>query len=361
MGIVIELLAVITLGGAAVVAFLALKYRAPDLSRFDSPKTSPIIADADVSPAHDDVVKKLAEFNRKSSNDVHVARRQMEALFYREVDAEIIPVDVDGIPGEWVLAAGADPGRRLLYLHGGAFRVGSPRSHRHITSELSRRGGVAVLAVDYRMQPEFKTIQCHEDARTAYKWILAHGPGKAGELKSLFVAGDSAGGNLTLSLIAWARDERLRPVDAAVAFAPLTDATLSSPTWKSNRDTDPFLGPAVGPLLWVPKFVIALMSRVSSGRPVNDPTLSPLFGDLQQLPKTLIQVGRDEMLYGDSQRYANKANAAGSDVTLQVWPKMVHVFQGFAELPESDAALSLAASFIKAQMGRNEPAAVAAG
>ena len=170
----------------------------------------------------------------------------------------------------------------------------------------------------------------------------------------MFVAGDSAGGNLTLSVIAWARDQKLRPVDGAVALAPLTDATFSSPTWKSNRDTDPFLGPALGSLLRLPKFVIALMSRASAGRPVNDPTLSPLFGDLQQLPKTLIQVGRDEMLNGDAQRYANKANAAGSDVTLQVWPKMVHVFQGFAELPEADAALSLAASFIKAQMGSNE-------
>ncbi len=357
MDMIVDALAATAVTIVAVVAFLALRYRAPDHSAYDAPKTAPVIADADVSPEHDDVVRTLGEFNRNNtSKDIHVARKRMEDLFYRDVEAKVVPVSVDGMPGEWVLADRADPTRRLLYLHGGAFRVGSPRSHRHITSELSRRSGVAVLAVDYRMQPEVKTVQCHEDARTAYRWILRNGPDGNSELKSLFVAGDSAGGNLTLSVIAWARDEGIRQVDGAVAFAPLTDATFGSPTWKANARTDPFLGPGVGPLLSIPKFAIAIASRFTSGRPVNDPMLSPLLGDLAALPKTLIQVSRDEMLYGDSQRYANKAKAHGSEVTLQVWPRMVHVFQGFAELPESSAALGHAADFIRAQFGRNEPA-----
>ena len=352
---IMEVLAVSTVAAVAVVAFLAVRYRAPDHTLYDSPQTAPMIADAHVSPGHDDVVSTLHEYHRNNqSRDIHVARKRMEDLFYRDVDARIVPVSVDGMPGEWVLADNADPTRRLLYLHGGAFRVGSPRSHRHITSELSRRSGVAVLAVDYRMQPEVKTVQCHEDARAAYQWILHNGPEGVSELKSLFVAGDSAGGNLTLSVIAWARDQGLRPADGAVAFAPLTDATFGSPTWKSNMRTDPFLGPGIGPLLSIPKFVIAITSRWTSGRPVNDPMLSPLLGDLKALPRTLIQVSRDEMLYGDAQRYANKAKAHGSEVTLQVWPKMVHVFQGFADLPESSTALGHAAEFIKARFGNNE-------
>jgi acetyl esterase/lipase len=357
MDVLADVFAVTAAAVVVVVAFLAARYRAPDHSVYDSPRTAPVIADADVSPEHDDVVGILRAFNRgNTSRDIHVARKRMEDLFYRDVDARIVPVSVDGMPGEWVLADGSDPTRRLLYLHGGAFRVGSPRSHRHITSELSRRSGVAVLAVDYRMQPEVKTVRCHEDARTAYQWIVRNGPDGNSELKSLFVAGDSAGGNLTLSVIAWARDQGMRQVDGAVAFAPLTDATFGSPTWKANKQTDPFLGPGVGPLLVIPKFVIAIVSRLTSGRPVNDPMLSPLLGSLAALPKTLIQVSRDEMLYGDSQRYANKAKAHGSDVTLQVWPRMVHVFQGFANLPESSAALAYAAEFIRAQFGRNEPA-----
>jgi len=342
---------------AVVIGWLVLRYRPADHSEYDAPDAELMIAESEVSPEHDAVVGKLASYTSNSSTDVKVARQQMETLFFREVEAHIIPVDVDGIPGEWVLAEGADPARRLLYLHGGAFRLGSPRSHRHITHALSQRSGVAVLAVDYRMQPEFKTIECHEDARTAYQWILENGPETKEAPTSLFVAGDSAGGNLTLSVIAWARDNGIRAVDGAIAFAPLTDATLSSPTWKSNKDSDPFLGPGLGPLLSIPKFVIALASRRSSGRPVNDPVLSPLLGNLDRLPKTLIQVSRDEMLYGDSKRYANKARNHKSDVTLQVWPKMVHVFQGFPELPESEAALTHAADFIKAQFGRNEPVA----
>ena len=355
MEMFVDALAVAMLAIAIGVSILALRYRSADHSAYDLPRTAPLIADAQVSARHDDVVRRLLEFNRSGTpKDIHAARKQMEDLFYRDVDARILPVNVAGVPGEWVLASGADPTRRLLYLHGGAFRVGSPRSHRHITSELSRRSGVAVLAIDYRMQPEVKTVQCHEDARTAYRWILQHGPDGQNELASLFVAGDSAGGNLALSVIAWARDQGIRQVDAAVALAPLTDATLASPTWKTNAPTDPFLGPVLGPLLWLPRFLIAIMNRAPSGRPVNDPMLSPLLGCLAALPRTLIQVSRDEMLYGDAQRYANKANAQGSNVTLQVWPRLVHVFQGFADLPESADALQRAAEFIKAQFGRNE-------
>ncbi len=337
------------------VVILAMKYRGADHSQYDEPRTPPVISDAEVSNAHDDVVKKLGEFAKVSTTDIKTSRLRMEELFFKEVDAEIIDVDVNGIPGEWVLAEGANPDRRLLYLHGGAFRVGSPRSHRYITHQLSARCGVAVLAVDYRMQPEFKTVDCHEDARKAYDWILANGPDGSGSPSALFISGDSAGGNLTLSTIAWARDSGRRAVDGAIAFAPLTDATLASPTWKSNLKTDPFLGPGFGSLINVPKFVIALMMRIPSGAGVNDTMLSPLLGNLDGLPPTLIQVGRDEMLYGDAQRYANKATAQGGDVTLQVWPKMVHVFQGFPELPETDDALSRVTDFVRTQIGRNEP------
>ncbi len=351
-----EAVALLFVGVVGTIIFFAFRYKAADHSQYDEPRTQPEISDSEVSPAHDAVVGKLKEFAKSASTDVKIARQQLEDLFYREVDAQIIDVDVDGIPGEWVLAEGADPSRRLLYLHGGAFRVGSPRSHRHITYELSKRNGLAVLVIDYRMQPEYKTIDCHDDARRAYRWILDNGPQGDDELKSLFVAGDSAGGNLALSVIAWARDHGHRAVDGAIAFAPLTDASLSSPTWKSNVETDPFLGPGFGPLLKVPRFVMAMMMRRPSGAPVNDPVLSPLLGNLSGLPSILIQVGRDEMLYGDSQRYANKARAHGCDVTLQVWPKMVHVFQAFPELPEAEVALSNASDFIRLKIGRNEAA-----
>ncbi len=322
-------------------------YRAPDLSQYDTPRDPLVKPASEISQQHDDVVAKLKSFHQISGIKIEDQRRRMEELFFQEVSAEIQPVQVNGIPSEWVLAPGADPNRRLLYLHGGAFRVGSPRTHRYITAELSKRAGVAVLAIDYRMQPEFKITACHEDARTAYQWILENGPNGPGEAGELYVAGDSAGGNLTLSVIAWAKDQNLRAVNGAIALAPLTDATMSSPTWASNQATDPFLGPSLGQMKKLPLSLIHLMQRFANGGAPNQPMFSPILGNLANLPPILIQASADEMLYGDAQRYANKARAAGSDVTLQLWPKLVHVFQGFGpDLPEAVEALDLMAQFI---------------
>ena len=331
----------------AVVVF-ALRYRAPDMSRFDTPRAPLMVQEHEIDSGHDIVVGRLKEYLSKADPKAGVAvdRANMEEFLGREVPAEITPVDVDGIASEWVIAEGADPDRRLLYLHGGAFRVGSPKSHRHITNELSKRAGAAVLAIDYRMQPEHKVIACHEDARVAYRWILQNGPAGPSEPNQVYVAGDSAGGNMTLALIAWARDAGLRAADAAVAFAPLTDFTMSSPSWQTNLETDPFLGPGLGRLANVPRWVVALSMRASAGMPPNHPELSPLFGDLSNLPPTLIQVSSAEMLYDDAQRYINKARHEGSPAELQVWPKLVHVFQGFPEVPEGEVALQLAADFM---------------
>lgn len=337
----------------SIIVFFAFRYRAPDLREFDAPRAALVVEEHEISDAHEAVVARikeyLATFDPKSS--IHEQRASMEALLGRDVPATITPVDVDGIAGEWVLAQGADSDKRLLYLHGGAFRLGSPKSHRHLTYELSRRAGVAVLAIDYRMQPEHKIIACHEDARIAYRWILDHGPDGSAPIESLYIAGDSAGGNMTVAVIAWARDTGLRAADAVVAFAPITDFTMSSPSWRTNLETDPFLGPALALVNRVPRWVLAFASRWSAGRPVNHPELSPLLGNLANLPPTLIQVSRDEMLYDDAQRYANRANHHGSHVELQVWPKLVHVFQGFPEIPESGDALQMAADFIR---GRKE-------
>ncbi|MEM7018080.1 MAG: alpha/beta hydrolase [Pseudomonadota bacterium] len=340
---------------AATIAFFAFRYRAPDLREFDTPRAALVVEEHEISEAHEAMVAKITNYLAASDpkSSIQEQRANMETLLGRDVPATIISVDVDGIAGEWVLAEGAESNKRLLYLHGGGFRLGSPKSHRHITYELSRRAGVAVLAVDYRMLPEHKITACHEDARIAYRWILDNGPDGSGPAEALYVAGDSAGGNMTLAVIAWARDTGLRAADAAVAFAPLTDFTMSGPSWQTNLKTDPFLGPAIGSLNKVPRWFLALATRWSAGKPVNDPQLSPLFGNLADLPPTLIQVSSAEMLYDDAQRYANRANHFGSQVELQVWPKLVHVFQGFPEIPESATALQMAADFIG---GRQESA-----
>jgi acetyl esterase/lipase len=277
-----------------------------------------------------------------------VLRKYMDEIFADRVfDASFTAVDAAGVPGEWVLAPGADPARRTLYIHGGAFMMGSPRSHRTLTSQFSLLTGGAVLAIDYRLMPEHRRSAGIEDCRSAYRWILEHGPTGAAPAQTVFVAGDSAGGNLTLSLIQWVRDQRLRAPDAAVALSPLTDATLASPSLRTHIDSDPMLGPLFGPMARIPNTLLLWIGWIQTRINPRDPVISPLRGDLAGLPPVLLQASEAEMLFDDSQRYANRAQAAGSQVRLQRWTHMVHVWQIFnPELPEAREALAEIGKFL---------------
>ncbi len=275
---------------------------------------------------------------------------------------DIQAVDVDGVPAEWVVSDGSDPDRRLLYLHGGAFMMGSPRSHRAVTVKLSKIAGAAVLAIDYRLMPENKRIECLTDCQTAYRWILENGPQGPTPVEHLFVAGDSAGGNLTLVVIAWARDEGLRAADAAIALSPGTDGTFSGPSMRSNVATDHMLGPAMGRAASVPKGIMLWFAWQSSRVRPSDPRVSPIHGDLADLPPTLVHASEAEMLLDDARRYVNKANAAGSEAMLQTWNHMLHVWHIFeATLPEAKEAFDHIEAFLEKTAPRSVRAAMDAG
>ena len=253
-------------------------------------------------------------------------RDYMDKIFAgRAFDARFVPVDAGGVRAEWVLSPGSDPARRTLYIHGGAFMMGSPLSHRTLTTRFSAMTGGAVLAIDYRLMPEHPRRAGIDDCRNAYRWLLANGPDGATPARAMFVAGDSAGGNLTLSLIAWVRDSGLRAPDAAVALSPLTDATLASPSLRANLHSDAMPG--------------------------------PLFGKLARVPPVLVQASELEMLLDDARRYVNKARAAGSPVRLQTWNHMVHVWQIFnPELTEARDALAEIDRFLAEASPPVEPA-----
>lgn len=255
----------------------------------------------------------------------------------------------DGVGGEWVLGPGADPNRRVLYIHGGAYVAGSPRSHRSITARLAELTRGAVLAIDYRLMPEHSRRAGIDDCRCAYRWLLENGPEGAAPAARIFVAGDSAGGNLTLSLLAFVRDAGWRAPDAAVALSPATDSTLASPSLEANLATDPMLGPIFKLLTRIPRSALLWGAWLQSRIRPADPAISPLRGDLSRLPPLLIQASRAEMLVDDARRYANKARAAGSPVRLQTWSHMVHVWQIFdPALPEAREALDEIGRFIEA-------------
>lgn len=304
---------------------------------------------------HDAVVKTIRELTQQISisirkNKIQAARTAINSMSDgRDYISTFLPVDAGGVPAEWVIAPAADNTRRVLYIHGGGFIMGSPKSHRTITSKFSEISGCAVLAIDYRLLPEYKHMDCVADCRTAYHWILENGPDGPGAITKLFIAGDSAGGNLTLSLIAWLRDNGLRAPEAVVALSPLTDTTFSGASIRDNEATDVMLKPIMRALNRLPKFLkswwVVWAHRL---RPAN-PVASPLLGDLSGLPAILIQASEAEMLLDDSRRYVYKAVASGSPVKLQTWTDMVHVWQIFdPQLPQAAEAWVEIGKFLEA-------------
>ena len=337
--------------------WLIAKYRlaGPDLARFDTPKTPPRNAGASVSPQSKDVVARLATLmgpmqrtpRRERLTRMRQAMDQMgEGL---DLEARIEPVDANGVRAEWVIPTERVPLRRLLYIHGGAFTMGSPKSHRAITAAMAQKARAAVLAIDYRLMPEHRRSDGIVDCQTAYRFILEHGPhGERGAPSALFVAGDSAGGNLTLAITAWARDAGLRPVDGAVALSPATDSTFGSPSLATNVATDPMLGPIFRSMTRVPRWLLLWFGCLTNRINPSDPRVSPVYGDLAGLPPTLVQASEDEILIDDARRYVNRARAAGSPVELQTWHGMVHVWQIFVTmLPEARGAFDEIGKFFE--------------
>ena len=284
------------------------------------------------------------ESKRERFENAGLARTDLKAE-YRD---DWIEVEGRKIHGRWTLVDGYDPDRRILYYHGGAFTVGSDVSHRPITVNLAKRTGCAIFTPNYRLMPENKRADAIADARAAYHWILDNGPDGPSPVKSLGVAGDSAGGNLTLMIANYAKANALRPADAIFALSPSADSTASSPTFKQNLETDLMLQPLLRPLVKVPRTLLLLGMKKSINMKPSDPDVSPIFADLSDLPPILVQASASEMLYGDAVRYVNKANAEGSNATLQAWSNMPHVFQIFDDvLPEAHEALDAAADFFK--------------
>ena len=333
-----------------------------NLSRFDRPIESSMRT-GDPSDQHHQSVDVIAGFfgsvekSKDRKAQLLASRRAMnEAGDAADMTGvRLQEVDADGVSAEWVVAEGADPQKRLLYIHGGGFMMGSPRSHRVITTTLSRIANASVLAIDYRLMPEDKRVACIEDCQTAYKWVLENGPdGKTGAPSSFFIAGDSAGGNLSLMTIAWARDLGLPAVNAAVALSPLTDSTFSSPSMRSNIATDHMLGPSLGSITKMPSTIRAWLGLMLGRSRPNDPRVSPIFGDLSGLPPTLVHASEAEMLLDDSRRWVNKALEAGTDATLQTWPHVLHVWHIFGDkMPEAKEAFENIGRFL----GRHDPSA----
>ena len=316
------------------------------------------------SDANGEVLRLVADFGQETrrgplSQRIAAVREGLDSFGGNmerdpdELGVRLQELDVEGVSAEWVLAPDSDPDRRLLYLHGGAFFVGSRLSHRPLTAELAKRTGLSVLVIDYRLLPEHKRRDGIIDCQNAYRWILKNGPGAAGAPTEVFVAGDSAGGNLTLMLTWWIRDQQLRQVDGAVALSPATDSTFQSPSLRTNVSTDPMLGPDLGRLMKLPRWLLLGLTAIAARMSPRNPLISPFHADLSKLPPTLVHASECEMLFDDARRYVHKAKSEGSPVLLQTWPGMVHVWQFFHHtLPEASEALDKITEFVGGRSSR---------
>nr|MDO8110635.1 alpha/beta hydrolase [Candidatus Sigynarchaeota archaeon] len=244
----------------------------------------------------------------------------------------------NGVAAEWQVPRVVDGNRTILYIHGGGFFVGSVAVYRKGTAALAERFHTRLLSVDYRLAPEHPFPAGLDDCVSAYKWLLSGNISPA----DIIIAGDSAGGALTLSTLLKLKQSGIPLPRAAVCFSPVTDLTYSGTTWTSNEKTDPIIR-------FMPSMCYILSVLYAAEAGPKNPLVSPLFGDYRSLPPILIQVSRHEMLYSDATGVAERARKDGVDVTLQEWDGMMHVFQGLGigtSWPEVSDALTKAKAFI---------------
>ena len=246
-----------------------------------------------------------------------------------------IPVDVNGIPGEWITPPQVTSGRTILYLHGGYYLIGSIQSHRSLAGNIAAAAQARALIIDYRLAPEHPFPASLDDALIAYSWLLAEGV----RPKQIYLAGDSAGGGLVIAVLLALRKRGIPMPAAAVCLSPATDLTLNGESWKFNAKKE----------LVVNRYTAEQIQPLYlGGVSARNPLASPLFADLHNLPPMLIQVGADEALLSDSTSFAERARIAGVDVTLEVWPGMQHVWQFTASfMPEARQAIDKIGEFIK--------------
>ena len=247
-----------------------------------------------------------------------------------------------GVPGEWVERAGAPdiattPRPTLMYVHGGGFVGCSPRTHRPITAAFALQG-FRVFAPDYRLAPEHPFPAPLDDVAAAWRALRArHDADSKGQ--RLVLAGESAGGNLSLALLLTLRDAGERLPDAAALFSPATDLSGASASIEGNADRDPmFHGPSLEHLG---------NAYLGAGGDATHPLVSPIFGDLSGLPPLLFHVAAEEALRDDGMRFAAKARAAGVHVETTVWPVVPHAWQLLKDVPEARRSIARASEFLQ--------------
>jgi acetyl esterase/lipase len=249
-------------------------------------------------------------------------------------DVKCEPIRIGALGAEWIDPPGVASDRVILYLHGGGYVMGSINTHRATVARIARASKARGLALEYRLGPEHKFPAAVEDAVAAYQWLLAQGyqPNK------IVIAGDSAGGGLTLAALLSIRDQKLPMAAAGVAISPWADLEGTGDSIKTRAHRDPMVGGSgLG----------GMAKNYVGDQDPKHPLASPIHADFRGLPPLLIQVGDAETLLDDSTRVAKRAKEHGVTVDLEVWDDMIHVWHAFAKiLPEGQQAIDKIGRFV---------------
>jgi epsilon-lactone hydrolase len=252
---------------------------------------------------------------------------------------EVCPASLNGMRAEWLIPAGADREKVILYTIGGAYVSGSCNDHRTLVAKLAQNSGFAVLIFDHRLAPEDPYPAALDDSVAAYRSLLEQGI----RPENILIMGESAGGGLCLATLLALRDQGFPLPVAAVALSPWTDLKLTGDSYRTKANV------CISP---------PGMSQVCSKYYVGDhdptePWISPLYGDLHGLPPIYINVGEYETMLDDSTRFAAKAKDSGVDITLVVAPKMIHCYPLMAPMfPEATQAMNEICGFIQKRLGK---------
>ncbi|MGR9089961.1 MAG: alpha/beta hydrolase [Gammaproteobacteria bacterium] len=286
-----------------------------------------------------DELKRRIRGNRLPAGaQISVAKRRaaMETVAFRvESDIGVESVAVGELAAEWLRAPDITGAHTVLYLHGGGYVMGSCNTHRALGGALSRAAGAAVLLPEYRLAPEAPFPAAVDDAVAAYEWLLAQGHAPA----HLAIAGDSAGGGLTVATLVALRDKSLSLPAAAVCISPWSDLTCNAGSYRTRAAADPMIAP---------EDIAEMASHYLQAADPETPLASPNFADLSSLPPLLIHVGRDEVLLDDALQLHERAQAAGVEATLEVWDDMIHVWHAFHPLlPQGRDGVARVGAFLR--------------
>jgi acetyl esterase/lipase len=287
-------------------------------------------------------IMKHMSFKNEGKMIIEQKRKKLEEnvfLFHVPRKTIVEELTIAGIQAEWLSRKNQPNDRLIIYLHGGYYVSGSPRTHRSLAARIGKISNSPVLLLDYRLAPENKFPAALEDVTNTYSWVLEH---KNISANKIVIAGDSAGGGLTLASLIKLRDEGGDLPAGGVCISPWTDLGMTGESVKTNADIDIMITENEGHQ--AAEFYLGDLDR-------KTPLASPLYAELENLPPLLIQTGTHEVILDDSVRFVEKAKKSGVNVKLDLWPGMFHVFQIFAPLiPESKKALRKIGNFIEEVM-----------